>query len=125
MSPRAVRRFRVAEGTLPIKSARTGPGCTFAAVTTTRYACPADVAAADDEGRIVLLHLPSARRLVLSETATRIWTGLVDGRAPGELSASLAAEYGTDAEVVARDVDRLVVDLLDQGLLTERVEEPR
>ena len=125
MSPRAVRRFRVAEGTLPIKSARTGPGCTFAAVTTTRYACPADVAAADDEGRIVLLHLPSAQRLVLSETATRIWTGLVDGRAPGELSASLAAEYGTDAEVVARDVDRLVVDLLDQGLLTERVEEPR
>ena len=125
MSPRAARRFRVAEGTLPIKSARTGPGCTFAAVTTTRYACPADVAAADDEGRIVLLHLPSARRLVLSETASRIWTGLVDGRAPGELSASLAAEYGTDAEVVARDVDRLVVDLLDQGLLTERVEEPR
>ena len=125
MSPRAVRRFRVAEGTLPIKSARTGPGCTFAAVTTTRYACPADVAAADDEGRIVLLHLPSAQRLVLSETASRIWTGLVDGRAPGELSASLAAEYGTDAEVVARDVDRLVVDLLDQGLLTERVEEPR
>jgi len=125
VSPRAVRRFRVAEGTLPIKSARTGPGCTFAAVTTTRYACPADVAAADDEGRIVLLHLPSAQRLVLSETATRIWTGLVDGRAPGELSASLAAEYGTDAEVVARDVDRLVVDLLDQGLLTERVEEPR
>jgi hypothetical protein len=94
-------------------------------VTTTRYACPKDVAAADDEGRIVLLHLPSARRLVLSDTASRIWEGLADGRDPGELAASLASAYGTQTDVVAADVDRLVADLLERGLLVERVEEPR
>jgi len=89
-------------------------------VTTTRYASPADVAAADDEGRIVLLHLPSARRLVLSDTASRIWEGLADGRDPDELTTSLAATYGTDQDVVRRDVDRLVADLLDRGLLEQR-----
>ena len=93
-------------------------------MTTTRYACPADVAAADDEGRVVLLHLPTARRLVLSETASLIWAGLVDGRAPAEVAASLAAEYSTDPEVVSADVNRLVTTLQDQGLLAVRPPEP-
>jgi hypothetical protein len=83
----------------------------------TRYACPTDVAAADDDGRWVLLHLPSGQRLVLSDTASRIWAGLVAGTDSAELTVDLAAEYATDPDVVGRDVGGLVDQLLAAGLL--------
>jgi hypothetical protein len=83
----------------------------------TRYACPRDVAAADDGGRWVLLHLPSGQRLVLSPTASRIWAGLAEGADSADLVATLAGSYATDPDVVARDLHDLVEQLLAAGLL--------
>jgi hypothetical protein len=83
----------------------------------TRYACPPDVAAADDDGRWVLLSLPSGQRLVLSDTASRIWAGLVAGTDSTELTEALADEYATDPDVVDRDVRGLVEQLVAAGLL--------
>jgi hypothetical protein len=83
----------------------------------TRYACPPDVAAADDDGRWVLLHLPSGQRLALSDTASRVWDGLVEGVDSADLAASLAQAYATDPDVVDRDVRALIDQLLAAGLL--------
>lgn len=70
-----------------------------------------------DGDRAVLLHLPSARRVVLTPTATRTWQLLLEH---GRLSAVLPAlqeEFAADPAVIEADVRRLVAELLEQDLL--------
>jgi len=76
-----------------------------------------------DDGRAVLLHLPSAKRRVLSPEATAIWQAVVAsgsaGATPAEVTAEVQAAYpGTDPDVIAHDV----AAFLDELLATDLVE---
>jgi hypothetical protein len=81
-----------------------------------------DVAEVVDDGRVVLLHLPSGRRSVLSDTAGAVWRAVGAAGAAGaravDVSPDLAAEYAEDPARIAADVARLLQQLRDAGLVT-------
>jgi hypothetical protein len=70
-----------------------------------------------DPPRAVLLHLPSGRRIGLSDTATRIWQEIVASGAAGvhlgAIAAVLAPEYGADPTIVQQDVAALLADMVE------------
>ena len=67
--------------------------------------------------RAVLLHLPSGRRIGLSDTATRVWQEVVaagsDGVQMGAITAILAPEYGVDPTIITHDVTALLADMVE------------
>ena len=93
----------------------------MADVATGRVRRPEWVAHVLDEAaeppRAVLLHLPSGRRIGLSDTATRVWQEVVaagaDGISLGDIAAILAPEYGVDPAAIAHDVTALLSDMID------------
>jgi hypothetical protein len=91
----------------------------------------ADVVDDVSGGRVVLLHLPSGRRRVLSDTATAVWQAVVAAGPAGarvaDLAPPLAAQFGADPEVVERDVAQLMGELLaaDVVELVSGGQEPR
>lgn len=90
-------------------------------VATSRVRRPEWVAHVLDEAaeppRAVLLHLPSGRRIGLSDTATRVWQEVVasgvEGVHLGAITAVLAPEYGVDPTIVTHDVATLLVDMVE------------
>jgi hypothetical protein len=81
-----------------------------------------DVAEVLDDGRVVLLHLPSGRRTVLSETAGAVWQA-VDaagdaGAQAADVAPPLAARYEAELALVAFDISRLLEQLREAGLVT-------
>lgn len=70
-----------------------------------------------DPPRAVLLHLPSGRRIGLSDTATRVWKEIVASGAAGVhlgvMTAVLAPEYGVDPTIITEDVAALLSDMVD------------
>jgi hypothetical protein len=73
----------------------------------------------DDEAeppRAVLLHLPSGRRIGLSETATRVWQEIVaagaEGTHVGAITAIVAPDYGVDPTIITHDVVALLDDMV-------------
>ena len=72
-------------------------------------------------GVAVLLHLPTGRRVSLSETATAVWLAVADsgqrGARVADLAAGLASRYGADQAEVAADVQRLFDELTAADLL--------
>ena len=97
-------------------------------VATSRVRRPEWVAHVLDEAaeppRAVLLHLPSGRRIGLSDTATRVWLEVVaagaDGVHLGAITAILAPEYGVDPTIINHDVAALLADMV-QGKWVEIV----
>jgi Coenzyme PQQ synthesis protein D (PqqD) len=79
---------------------------------------------AADPPRAVLLHLPSGRRIGLSDTATRVWQEIVasgeDGVAAAAVATRIAPEYGVETETIVPDIVDLYEQLLD-GEWVERV----
>ena len=66
--------------------------------------------------RAVLLHLPSGRRIGLSETATRVWQEIVAAGAVGThvggITAIVAPEYGVDPTIITHDIVALLDDMV-------------
>ena len=67
--------------------------------------------------RAVLLHLPSGRRIGLSDTATRVWLEVVASGADGchlaAITEILAPEYGVDPSIIDHDVAALLADMVE------------
>lgn len=72
-------------------------------------------------GEAVLLDLDRGTYFSLNETGTAAWAGLVAGRTLGEVHAELLARFDVEEEILWRDLEALVGDLLDQGLLVPGV----
>jgi len=72
-------------------------------------------------GEAVLLDLDRGEYFSLNETGTAAWGGLAAGRTLGEVHAELLARFEVEEEVLWRDLEALVGDLLDQGLLVPGV----
>lgn len=72
-------------------------------------------------GEAVLLDLDRGTYFSLNATGTAAWGGLAAGRTLGEVHAELLARFEVEEEVLWRDLEALVGDLLDQGLLVPGV----
>ena len=55
----------------------------------------------------------------LEGTAAVLWAALETARRPSELAARLAREFDADQDVVRSDVDAVVAQLAEAGLLRE------
>ena len=72
---------------------------------------------ADIDEEIVVMRLDNGEFFSLSGTSAEIWR-LIDGsRDRGALVAALAAEFDADEHRIAADVDALLIQLRDSGLL--------
>ncbi len=67
--------------------------------------------------RAVLLHLPSGRRIGLSDTATRVWQEIVasgaEGVQMGAIAAIVAPEYGADPTIITHDIAALLAEMVE------------
>lgn len=71
----------------------------------------------DDEAMV--LDTKSGRYYGLNEVATQMLEGLLAGRSQADVVAGIAARYEADAARIATDLDRLLADLRERGLVDE------
>jgi hypothetical protein len=65
----------------------------------------------------VLLHLASERYYGLDEVGSRFWQLLREHRTLDPIVTALLSEYDIDETTLRRDLDRLVAELADLGLI--------
>lgn len=68
-------------------------------------------------GETVILDTAGGTYFGLDEVGTRIWELLREGRSLGEAETALLAEYEVERDDLHRDLQGLVEELLEQGLL--------
>ncbi len=71
-------------------------------------------------GEAVLLNLESGVYYGLDPVGTRVWTLVTRQQPLAAVCATLQDEYDVSADVLAADVQTLVADLCDKGLLLRR-----
>jgi hypothetical protein len=76
-----------------------------------------EVLSQEVSGEMVLLDLKSEEYLGLNEVGARIWQLLQDGKDLKEISDILIDEYDVSKEELDGDINRLVVELQDAGLV--------
>lgn len=82
------------------------------------YAPSADAISAHLEGEAVLLNLQSRRYFRLNETAAQVWAALERGICePAALAQELCERFDVDADAAAAEVERLLHELEDRGLV--------
>jgi Coenzyme PQQ synthesis protein D (PqqD) len=65
----------------------------------------------------VIVHLPSRARMGLDEAGHDIWSSLVEGSSRDATVRDLSRRYGISETTAAADLDDLVEELLDAGVL--------
>ena len=68
-------------------------------------------------GETVLLDLESEQYFGLDAVGTRVWQLLGEGAGAETLVETLLAEYEVERETLAADVDRLLDELAEAGLI--------
>jgi hypothetical protein len=76
-----------------------------------------DVSMTDTDDGTVLLHGRTGRYWQLNTTGREVLRGLLDGRAPAELAATLAAANGIAAERAKADVKAVLAQLASAELV--------
>ncbi len=71
----------------------------------------------DDES--VLLNLGNDHFYALDDVGTRMWQILVDTGQPEAVVAQMVREYKVDAETMRRDLDKLIEELRQAGLVAD------
>jgi hypothetical protein len=84
---------------------------------TSRYAVPDEVLTAHLEGEAVLLHMDTKNYFRLNATAALLWKGMERGLERGQLLDSLLAEFEVDRPTAAAELDRLLGELAERGLV--------
>jgi Coenzyme PQQ synthesis protein D (PqqD) len=79
---------------------------------------PDDVLAAHLEDEAVLLHMDTKNYYRLNATAAHVFRGLERGLGRDALLDSLCAEFDVEREVAAAELDRLLADLAERGLVS-------
>jgi hypothetical protein len=69
-----------------------------------------------DDGEVALLHLGTKTYFSLNVTGGRIWHHLKQGLTLEDVTRRLQDEFNVDAEQARRSVDRLVNELIGNGL---------
>lgn len=87
-------------------------------MTTERYTASRDVLAAHLEGEAVLLNMESKDYFRLNDTAAWVWKCLERGMDRSALLASLLERYEVDPAAAEAELDRLLAELADRGLIS-------
>lgn len=69
------------------------------------------------DGEVVLLHLDTGKYYSLNETGTRLWELIAEHGDLARARDVLLEEYDTDSDTLTRDVEQLVSELSQRGLL--------
>lgn len=69
-------------------------------------------------GEAVLLHLLTERYFVLDAPSTRMFHALVEAPTFAEAIRALVTEFDVEEDVLRRDLERFVGELVEQGLAT-------
>ena len=85
-----------------------------------RYEMPADAMLQIAEGESLLVKLVDEEMYALNQTGTEIVRRIVDGQTVDSVIGELSDVYGADRADVARDVQDLIQDLVQRGLLVVR-----
>jgi hypothetical protein len=83
----------------------------------TRFTPNPDVVWRQVEGEIVLVHLKTNQMYALNPTGARLWELLSEGLDTSDIEATLLAEFDVDAGDVRSEIDRLLRELVDAGLV--------
>lgn len=81
---------------------------------------PEHVLVRELEGEAILLNLETETYFGLDEIGTRIWAELVVSESVEGASEALQGEFDVEPNVLRRDVERLVTELVEKGLLELR-----
>lgn len=68
-------------------------------------------------GEVVLLNLQSGVYYGLDSVGSRVWQLLMESRGIDDVCATLLNEYDVSADALRADVERLVGELTDKGLV--------
>jgi hypothetical protein len=79
---------------------------------------PPEVMAREVGDETVILDLASGNYFGLDPVGARIWQLLTEGCVPAVIRDTLLAEYDVSSEDLERDLDRLLNELISQGLLS-------
>lgn len=72
------------------------------------------------DDNLIVLDLVKGQIFTANRIGSRIWRGLfVDNQPKEQLVETIAREWGTTLEIVAKDVERFVVQLEQQGLVAD------
>lgn len=83
----------------------------------TKLGVPEHVLTRTLEGEAVLLNLETETYFGLDEVGTRIWTALLASPSVELACATLREEFDVEPSVLRADVEKLVKELLESGLL--------
>lgn len=83
-----------------------------------KVSIPEEVLFRDLGGESVLLHLGSGQYFGLDEVGTMVWNLLAQGCDLAEVKDRLLEQYDAEPKQVRIDLDRIVGELCDHGLLT-------
>jgi len=82
-----------------------------------RFTPNPDVVWRQVEGEVVLVHLKTNQMYALNPTGARFWELLSEGRDTARIEATLLAEFEVDAGDLRSEIDRLLRELVDAGLV--------
>jgi hypothetical protein len=82
-----------------------------------RFTPNPDVVWRQVEGEIVLVHLETNQMYALNPTGARFWELLCEGRDVPNIEAALLGEFEVDAGDLRSEIDRLLRELVDGGLV--------
>lgn len=71
------------------------------------------------DGELVLLNLDSGEYFGLNRTGTRIWELLGETTDLDEVHRALLGQFAVDPEVLRRDLEELIAELEQAGLVRE------
>lgn len=77
-----------------------------------------DVVFRDLAGEAVLLHVGTGTYFGLDSVGTRMWHLLAEHGSPEKVVETMLTEYTIEEDGLRRDVDRLIGQLMEKGLLT-------
>jgi hypothetical protein len=81
------------------------------------YTVSDDVLTAHLEGEAVLLHMDTKNYFRLNATAAVLWKGMERGLGREALLDELLAQFDVDRPTAAAELDRLLAELSERGLL--------
>jgi len=69
---------------------------------------------------LIVLDLVKGQIFTANTVGSRIWRGLfLDNQSEEQLIENIASEWGTAPDIVAKDVEKFVVQLKQQGLVAD------
>ena len=84
---------------------------------TERLEVPSNVLFRELEGECVILNLDTESYFGLDDVGTRMWLALTQAESISAALDLLQEEFDAEPEQLRRDLEKLLIDLLDQGLL--------